>query len=105
MKSKIAALVVLLFCAATLSLADNSMTGYISDSHCGAKGAKEGHAECVTKCVKEHGAKYVFVDDKDHKVYNIADQSKVADHAGHHVTVQGKVEGDTLTVDSISMAK
>ena len=105
MKSKIAALVVLLFCAATLSLADNSMTGYISDSHCGAKGAKEGHAECATKCVKEHGAKYVFVDDKDHKVYNIADQSKVADHAGHHVTVQGKVEGDTLTVDSISMAK
>lgn len=105
MKSKIAALVALLFCAATLSLADNSMTGYISDSHCGAKGAKEGHAECVTKCVKEHGAKYVFVDDKDHKVYNIADQSKVVDHAGHHVTVQGKVEGDTLTVESISMAK
>ena len=104
MKGKIAAVIAFTFCAATLTFGD-SMTGYISDSHCGSKGAKEGHAECASKCVKEHGAKYVFVDDKDHKVYNIADQDKVADHAGHHVTVKGKLEGDNLKVDSVEMAK
>ncbi len=32
-------------------------------------------------------------------------QDKVADHAGQHVTVKGNVEGDTLKLASISMAK
>src|SRR2546425_11695197 len=91
--------------AGTLAMAaDNSWTGYISDSACGVKGAKEGMAECTTKCVKEHGAKYVFVNDADKKVYVVDAQDKVAPHAGHHVTVKGAVEGDTLKLTSIDMA-
>ena len=81
------------------------MTGYISDSHCGAKGAKDGHEQCAVKCVKEHNAKYVFVNDGDHKVYAVDNQDKVAEHAGHHVTVKGTVEGDNLKVASVEMAK
>lgn len=91
--------------AATFAFAADTLTGYISDSHCGAKGAKAGHEECATKCVTEHGAKYVFVNDADHKVYAIDNQDKVAAHAGHHVTVKGTVEGDNLKLDSIAMAK
>src|ERR1700682_4257358 len=88
--------------AGTLALAaDGSWTGYISDSACGVKGAKEGQAECTTKCVKEHGAKYVFVNDADKKVYAIDDQEKVAAHAGHHVTVAGSIDGDTLKLKSL----
>lgn len=106
MRRKFALGIALALCAAVLTFAtEGTWTGYISDSHCGAKGAKEGHADCATKCVKEHGAKYVFVDDKDHKVYNIDDQDKVAAHAGHHVTVKGSVEGDNLKLASIEMAK
>jgi len=106
MKNKVVASLVLCLCAATLTLAaDGSWTGYISDSHCGAKGANEKHAECAAKCVKEHGAKYVFVNDADHKVYNIDAQDKVAAHAGHHVTVKGSVDGDNLKLASIEMAK
>ncbi len=93
--------------AATLAMAaDNSWTGWISDSQCGVKGAndKAGTAECTTKCVKEHGAKYVFVNDADKKVYVVDAQDKVAPHAGHHVTVTGTVEGDTLKLTSIDMA-
>jgi hypothetical protein len=91
--------------AGTLALAaDGSWTGYISDSACGAKGAKEGQAECTTKCVKEHGAKYVFVNDADKKVYAIDAQDKVAAHAGHHVTVKGTVDGDNLKLTGIDMA-
>jgi hypothetical protein len=84
--------------------ADGSWTGYISDSACGVKGAKEGQADCTTKCVKEHGAKYVFVNDADKKVYAIDDQDKVAAHSGHHVTVKGSVTGDSLKLTEIGMA-
>lgn len=93
-----------LFAGALAMAADGSWTGYISDSACGAKGAKEGQAECTTKCVKEHGAKYVFVNDADKKVYAIDAQDKVAAHAGHHVTVKGSVDGDSLKLTSIDMA-
>jgi hypothetical protein len=106
MKAKLATGVALAFCMATFTFAaDNSWTGYISDSHCGAKGAKEGHTECAEKCVKEKGAKYVFVSDADHKVYAIDDQSKVAAHAGHHVTLTGTASGDSIKVASVEMAK
>jgi hypothetical protein len=92
-----------LFAAALAIAADTSLTGYIADSKCGAKAAHEGARECTVKCVKE-GAKYVFVNDADQKVYAIDNQEKVANHAGHHVTVKGSVEGDTLKLNSIEMA-
>jgi hypothetical protein len=46
----------------------------------------------------------VFVNDADKKVYVVDAQDKVAAHAGHHVAVKGKVEGDTLKLASIDMA-
>ena len=105
MKARLAAVLVAVAFVAALAVAgDGSWTGYITDSKCGAKAAHEGAQECTVKCVKE-GAKYVFVNDTDKKVYAIADQDKVADHAGHHVTVKGSVEGDTMKVDSVEMAK
>ena len=96
---------VVLFAAGAMLAAEGSWTGYISDSVCGVKGAKEGQAECTAKCVKEHGAKYVFVNDADKKIYAIDAQDKVAAHAGHHVTVKGTVDGDNLKLASIDMAK
>jgi hypothetical protein len=90
--------------ALTIVAADNSWTGYIADSKCGAKAANDGARECTLKCVKA-GAKYVFVNDADKKVYAIDDQDKVAEHAGHHVTVKGTADGDTLKLSSIEMAK
>lgn len=98
-----AAVVIGLFAGALAIAGDGSWTGYITDSKCGAKAAHEGAAECTAKCVKE-GAKLVFVNDADKKVYTVDDQEKVAAHAGHHVTVKGSVEGDNLKVTSIDMA-
>jgi hypothetical protein len=92
-----------LFAAGLTMAADGTWTGYISDSNCGAKGANDNARECTIKCVKG-GAKYVFVNDGDKKVYVVDAQDKVAAHAGHHVTVKGKVEGDTLKLESIDMA-
>jgi hypothetical protein len=94
-----------LLAASVLSAADGSWTGYISDDMCGVKNAGGNGAECTTKCVKEHGAKYVFVNDGDNKIYAIDAQDKVAAHAGHHVVVKGTVDGATLKLTSIEMAK
>jgi hypothetical protein len=93
-----------LFAAAlTVAAGDASWTGYIADSKCGAGAANDNARECTLKCVKA-GAKYVFVNDGDKKIYAIDDQSKVAEHAGHHVTVKGTADGDTLKLTSIEMA-
>jgi hypothetical protein len=93
-----------LFAGALAMAAEGSWTGYISDSQCGVKGANDKAGECTTKCVKEKGAKYVFVNDADKKVYAIDAQDKAAAHAGHHVTVKGSVDGDNLKLASIDMA-
>src|SRR5258708_34186897 len=93
-----------LFAGALAMAAGGSWTGRISGSECGVEGANEKAGECTTKCVKEHGAKYVFVNDADKKVYVVDAQDKVAAHAGHHVTVKGTVEGETLKLTSIDMA-
>jgi hypothetical protein len=106
MKLRLAAGLTLALGAAFLTFgADGSWTGYISDSACGAKGANEKHAACAAKCVNEKGAKYVFVNDADHKVYNIDDQKTVAAHAGHHVVVKGSISGDDLKLTGLDMAK
>ena len=67
--------------------------------------AQTTNTPCATKCVNEKNAKYVFVNDADHKVYAIDAQDKVAAHAGHHVTVKGSVDGDNLKLASLEMAK
>jgi hypothetical protein len=81
-----------------------SYTGYISDAKCGAKhnDGSAGSIACVNKCVKGGLAPVFVVGDK---IYKIADPSKVADHLGHKVTVNGSVEGDTVTIESLEMAK
>ena len=105
MKFRIVTIAAITLFAAAMSMAtDSTMTGWISDSQCGAKGANANAAECTTKCVKEKGAKYVFVNDSDKKVYAIDAQDQVAPHAGHHVVVKGNVEGDTIKLSGIEMA-
>ena len=99
-----------LLVVASLSLAsgkgkEGSWTGWITDTQCGAKGAKDGHTDCANKCVKQMKAKYALYNPADKKVYVLDPQDKVAAHAGHHVTVKGTVEGDTIKVSSIEMAK
>jgi hypothetical protein len=103
MKTRFSLVIAAALFAGTLAMAaDGTWTGYIADSKCGAQAAHDGARECTIKCVKE-GAKYVFVNDADKKVYAIAAQDKVAEHAGHHVTVTGSVNGDSLKLTSIEM--
>jgi len=76
--------------------------GAISESGCGLKHAAGGGEKCVTACVKK-GAAPVFV--TDGKVIRIANADTVMDYLGKKVKVTGKIEGDTVTVDRIEVAK
>ena len=90
--------------------ADQTWTGKISDSKCGAKHAAGEHGKkmtdraCTEACVKG-GAKYVFA--SKGKVYQIANQddADLAAHAGHTVKLTGEMKGDSITVSKIQMPK
>jgi hypothetical protein len=107
-KRLLISLVALLFVAGLTLAADKhakegSWTGWITDTHCGAKGDNAKHADCAKKCVEGHNAKYALYNPADKKVYVLDPQDKAAGHAGHHVKVTGTVEGDTIKVKSIEM--
>jgi hypothetical protein len=74
-------------------------TGYISDSHCGAKGNSDGHADCAKKCVKQGYAPVFVVGDK---VYAINDPKKVSNFIGDKVTITGTITDDKLDIEKIS---
>ena len=91
------------------STANQSWTGRITDSLCGAKHeeAAEGQGkmpdrECTIACVRG-GSKYAFV--SDGKVFQIANQTNpdLAVHAGHTVRLTGEAKGDSITVSKIEM--
>jgi hypothetical protein len=80
-----------------------SWSGVITNDMCGAKDASAAKAECTSKCVKSHGAKYALYDEADKKVYILEPQDKADGHAGHEVTVKGTLDGDTIHVTSLTM--
>jgi len=101
-----------LLCSAILMIAGLAMaaqkqqtfTGAISDSMCGASHMMEGSAkDCTLKCVKD-GSKFVLVDPAG-KVYQLSDQKAPEAFAGANVKVTGTLSGETITVKSITAAK
>lgn len=84
-----------------------TFTGFISDDMCGLDHSgmgEENDAKCTLSCV-ESGSAYVLADREHAKVYQLDDQKKPKEFAGAKVTVVGKLEGDTIHVESIVAAK
>ena len=79
-----------------------TMTGWITDSYCGAKNANAEGAGCAKDCYKK-GAKLELV--ADGKTYQISDQKAAFEHIGHEVVITGTLENDTIKVDKIQPAK
>ena len=85
--------------------ADQTMTGKVSDSMCGAKHAMAGDpASCTHSCVKQ-GSKYALV--VGDKVYTLETSDKAAldklnELAGANAKVTGEVNGDKITVKSVA---
>jgi len=99
---------------ATLSLSTigqdmKTMTwnGWISDSACGAKGAKADQKDCSMACVKDKGATWVFVEAKSKKVIPIHNQDAVMpdSNLGMEVKLTGHMmDNGMVHVDSIAPA-
>lgn len=79
-------------------------TGWITDESCGAGGAKAEHKACAKKCA-DNGAKLVFYNNADKKIYTLDKQDLAKKHVGDEVKVTGVAEGAAITVDSIAAAK
>jgi uncharacterized protein DUF5818 len=101
---KVLVVVMLVFAFSLVAMAEE-WTGYIADANCaakqGAKAASDGHAGCAAGCIKK-GAAAVLVTPEG-KVYKIENQEAVTEHAGHKVTVTGKMDGETIHVDNVKM--
>jgi hypothetical protein len=84
----------------SLSLASaKTITGVVSDAHCGLKHGTAGNGECVEHCVSG-GASYVVV--ANGKVYQVDSQDKFKGLGGKAVVVRGSVNGDSITVKSVT---
>ena len=95
-----AALTVLALLAAPLAAASSTWTGWITDDHCGAKGAKAGHKGCAEKCLGS-GAKLVFYDTTSQKLLGLDKQDLAKEHLEHLVVVTGELKGEEIVVESI----
>lgn len=107
MKRRAALLVLLLpFAATAVRAADSTkVSGWISDSMCGAKHAGSG-AACVKQCLGD-GMVPVFVDEGKKAVWKIDNPDTVKGFYGSHVTVSANVDKDkqSVHIDSIAAAK
>ena len=87
------------FCAIGAMAAE--FKGTIMDTKCSTNKAMVDNAACAARCIK--GGDPAVLVTADGKIYKISNQDKVVDHAGHKVTVVGKADGDTITVDDVKM--
>jgi len=81
-----------------------TLTGDVSDAMCGAKHEMGKPADCTRACIK-HGSKYALV--VGERVYTLetsdkASLGKLNDLAGAKAKVTGDVDGDTITVKSVT---
>lgn len=102
MKKMMTAILLAALLVPTLASA-GEWTGWITDEQCAAKGAKAEHADCAKKCL-ENGAKLVFYNTGDEKIYTLDNQELAAKHIGHEVKVQGEAEGNAIKVAAIEAA-
>ena len=78
-------------------------TGWVTDEHCGAKGANADHKACAEKCAGK-GSKLVFYNNADKKIYGLDKQDEAKAHLGHEVKVSGELDGKDIKVESIAAA-
>jgi len=77
------------------------MTGIVTDAKCKHTDTSAKSVKCAQECIKS-GTPAVFVDTaNENKVYTIANPEKIKDHIGQKVSVEGTVDGDKLTIESV----
>jgi hypothetical protein len=96
---------VALSAVAVSAQSSQTLTGTVTDAMCGAQHMMQGKtpAQCIRECVKQ-GSDFALA--SGGKVYTLKGDNKQFDKlAGQNVTIKGKVDGKTVTVDSIAASK
>ncbi len=92
--------------AKTTPTTDRTVTGFISDNHCGLKhmAGMGDDKSCTLMCIKN--GKLVLADRAHKRVYNLdkVGQEKALEFAGQKVKVTGRVTGKTIHVTAIEAA-
>lgn len=91
-----------------------NLTGWVSDSGCGAEHMKPGGKDCVEKCIKG-GADIghpewkpqarVFVDESNKKVWTLINPDSLKGYEGDHVIVSAKIQSNDKSLEVIEVKK
>lgn len=90
-----------------------TIVGEVTDTMCApsrshsrmiAKMPNMGHdaSSCAKQCAKI-GARYVLLDNQTGKVYQVDDQAKIAQFAGHRVKVTGMLTASGIKIADVNM--
>ena len=105
-RTKVAAALTFALAGAVIAFSQQqSFTGVVTDSMCGATHMAKDKtaAECTQVCVKD-GMKYALAVEK--RVYILeGHEAELAKLAGQKVTVKGILKGDTLSVKEVTASK
>lgn len=84
----------------------DDITGYISDAHCGAthNAPSAANTSCLNKCIKG-GSDAVLVKDGKVLQFDADSKAKAKAYAGENVKIDGTMNGDVVTINSIDKAQ
>jgi len=87
------------------ALADQ-LTGYVSESGCGAKHStiSAANTKCVEACIKK-GSDPVLVSEGKVMKFDADSKEKAKAFAGQNVKIDGSMDGDVVKINSIDKAE
>lgn len=91
---------------------ETTLTGYVTDTYCGRRGANDKHAEHARRSVASGVAQYALYDEASKKLYILSLQSTAAQYVGQRVQITGtlsttpiKSAGQSLAPDAVAAYK
>ena len=90
--------------AALATAQDGEWSGWVTETHCGAAGAKESHADCAAKCAEEKGAHWALYNPTDKSQFVLSgDDAMMLKMAAKQVTIKGNMDKEKKTITVTSM--
>jgi hypothetical protein len=83
---------------------DLTVSGFVTDTWCGRKGANDKHAEHARRSVASGVAQYALYDEASKKLYILSPQSTAAQYAGQRVQITGTLAATPITRAGQSLA-
>src|SRR6478672_2601380 len=84
----------------------DQLTGYVSESGCGAKHStvSAANTKCVEACIKK-GSDPVLVSEGKVMKFDADSKEKAKAFAGQNVKIDGSMDGDVVKINSIDKAE